>query len=1164
MKKTILFLLCLVAVLSAESRTMRIGDSQYFKAKEDAEETVKITLVDVQNGVAVLKKETVQNQVSSIGYYYLAPKKSTVAPIELQPYPAIVTSDYIDIRGICEPGQKVFLYETSGEKIFSQSVLSKTQDFSYDNGNFSIRLPLKKGENSFFFSYASDVIGSRALATVTREDPPLDLLKMDLDPIGSSNIRKTNIIIQDVKNGSLVGIESILGKSIGQTDKKIESVGNVLFEMDNTYTDAMERNFHVILLNELNNMISHNTMVLPVNDDRPSCEINFNENVFSTLRTLNGTYESEQGVRFVWVRILNSMGVEYSRAFVDVGKRLNGTLSLTYSSSGFMNLRVGDENGGVINQSYIKVPEEELNYGEEYSVEIGVTDVSGNRSNTYVYSLSESAFEKIIDISLLDGIPATTLYDYPVLVELNTTNFDFSKAQDTGDDISFFGSDGLRLSAEKEFYSKDKEKGLFWVKVPSVNAYSSSIRMKVRWDNPLAEPAGGESVWNEGYTGVYHFNERYISAQIPSVTYSGFVVYATGSFSYGERCEINGTYKMNGEEAIDVGILPNPGTQDVKLSVDGTVSLIPGMYGDVVLDSRSKLNLRTGIYHFKSLTINSDAFLNVDNSNGVVDIKVEGNVRVSDRVSLNLEEKTDVSTMRMEVMGSSVNFDRDITWNGILSAPNANVRVLERTVWNGAVYAQNIEFGSDVTINGASSKTVYAYKVDENSVFPSLNIAGYGIYAKNRISIESSSKITGSVGSEGDVSIGDGAVVYGNLMAWNDLALWNHASLFGDVVIGGSVQENANTNWNGVAIPLVEKNELEIPSVSTQVGSEQVEVYNDKKVNLAPGLYANLRVNDRGKVILQDGVYYFTSLNLSNDAEIDLDENAKEVIVVVSGKMNISERVKINQKDANLVLKVAGAEGVSIGGDSKINAKIIAPNSSVVLNDRVAFNGSIWAYNVSLGHNVAFVSTTTVSSTTTVATASAAIKSDWIADATFYRNNGVPHSAYSKCEFIAAYEYFTDAGSIDFKENSYFKPQKGTISAWLYFDDVSGRFAASSNEASPDWELNRTLEGNVVVSVRGVNVRVPVPEQAWIHFAVSIEQESVNVYLNGELVASGESRIMSDNYSPWIGKNGDGLMKVDELRFSNVVRDESWIRVDYITQKQNYVETGVSEYAFVF
>ena len=251
MKNIYLFLLCLVVALSAESRIMGIGDSQYFKAKDNSDQNVKVTLIDVQNGVAVLKKENVQQQIPSVGYYYFAPKMSTVAPIELQPYPAIITSEYIDIQGICEPEQKVFLYETSGDKIFSKSIISKIQNFSYDNGNFSIRLPLKKGENSFFFSYASDVVGSRALATITREDPPRDLLTMDLDPIGSDDVRKTNIIIQNIKNGSLIGIEAILGNLVGQTEKKIDVAGSIMFEMDNTYTEETERNFHVMLMNEI-------------------------------------------------------------------------------------------------------------------------------------------------------------------------------------------------------------------------------------------------------------------------------------------------------------------------------------------------------------------------------------------------------------------------------------------------------------------------------------------------------------------------------------------------------------------------------------------------------------------------------------------------------------------------------------------------------------------------------------------------------------------------------------------------------------------------------------------------------------------------------------------------------------------------------------------------
>lgn len=60
MKKIFLLALLIVATLFAETRTMRIGESQYFSSGKSSEQDLKVTLVGVRNGVAVLKKESVQ------------------------------------------------------------------------------------------------------------------------------------------------------------------------------------------------------------------------------------------------------------------------------------------------------------------------------------------------------------------------------------------------------------------------------------------------------------------------------------------------------------------------------------------------------------------------------------------------------------------------------------------------------------------------------------------------------------------------------------------------------------------------------------------------------------------------------------------------------------------------------------------------------------------------------------------------------------------------------------------------------------------------------------------------------------------------------------------------------------------------------------------------
>jgi len=66
------------------------------------------------------------------------------------------------------------------------------------------------------------------------------------------------------------------------------------------------------------------------------------------------------------------------------------------------------------------------------------------------------------------------LTDYQVKVKLNSSNFDFSKAQSDGDDLRFTDSDGVTLLNHwTESYSSSSQAATVWVKIPTIPASSS-------------------------------------------------------------------------------------------------------------------------------------------------------------------------------------------------------------------------------------------------------------------------------------------------------------------------------------------------------------------------------------------------------------------------------------------------------------------------------------------------------------------------------------------------------------------------------------------------------------------------------------------------------------------------------------------------------------------
>jgi PGF-CTERM protein len=76
------------------------------------------------------------------------------------------------------------------------------------------------------------------------------------------------------------------------------------------------------------------------------------------------------------------------------------------------------------------------------------------------------------------------LTDYPVLVELNSANFDFSKAKFDGSDIRF-AADGEELNYWIEEWDAVRKKAKIWVKVPSIPA-NGVTKIKMWYGNPSA------------------------------------------------------------------------------------------------------------------------------------------------------------------------------------------------------------------------------------------------------------------------------------------------------------------------------------------------------------------------------------------------------------------------------------------------------------------------------------------------------------------------------------------------------------------------------------------------------------------------------------------------------------------------------------------------------
>ena len=103
-------------------------------------------------------------------------------------------------------------------------------------------------------------------------------------------------------------------------------------------------------------------------------------------------------------------------------------------------------------------------------------------TSAWIPKLSGWSFVRPIKITEQSG---NNLSDYQVLIELNSSNFDFSKAKSDGSDIRFLLPSGKSIPYWIESWDKSGQNAKVWVKVPSLPANSSTV-IYMYYGNPSA------------------------------------------------------------------------------------------------------------------------------------------------------------------------------------------------------------------------------------------------------------------------------------------------------------------------------------------------------------------------------------------------------------------------------------------------------------------------------------------------------------------------------------------------------------------------------------------------------------------------------------------------------------------------------------------------------
>lgn len=111
------------------------------------------------------------------------------------------------------------------------------------------------------------------------------------------------------------------------------------------------------------------------------------------------------------------------------------------------------------------------------------------------------------DITINASRVDAELTDFPILVKLDNSNFDFSNSRTDGFDVRFYDASGNALSYQRERHDQPGEKAEYWVKVPSISNTQNTVIAMEYGDLGAADGADPANVWGADFTSLYHLNE---------------------------------------------------------------------------------------------------------------------------------------------------------------------------------------------------------------------------------------------------------------------------------------------------------------------------------------------------------------------------------------------------------------------------------------------------------------------------------------------------------------------------------------------------------------------------------------------------------------------------------------------------------------------------------
>ena len=193
---------------------------------------------------------------------------------------------------------------------------------------------------------------------------------------------------------------------------------------------------------------------------------------------------------------------------------------------------------------------------------------------------------------------------------------------------------------------------------------------------------------------------------------------AMGSIVLGSGALVTGTTNEGASipPIEPMSIIPAPtlpaGELDIKVKSRDIKTLEPGSYGELEVRKEARLNLQSGHYAFRDLTLGEGSILHIDLSSGPIVVDVEGEIDFKARVTMTLAGG-DASQVLFQA-GEEVDLRDDGTYFGTYISADEEIELHKGASLTGALYGEKVDVEQNSTLIGMPAANVY------RSLFPSI------------------------------------------------------------------------------------------------------------------------------------------------------------------------------------------------------------------------------------------------------------------------------------------------------------------------------------------------------------------------------------------------------------------------------------------------------------